>query len=182
MDNELMRRFNELSSKDDNIRMEALHTILHMTDEKVDWVYEVWEDLLQKLVDENSYQRSIAIMVLCNLAKSDGENRMSEVINRLLSHTRDEKFITSRQCLQNVWKVAVVNPALKDKVIVHLEEQYINCTGDKHYNLIRQDIIQSLKFIFDADGDEMLLAKLQKLLQLENDLKNRKKYGQILIR
>jgi len=180
MDSAIRQKFIELSSKDDKLRMDALQAILRITDEKVDWASEVWDELLQKLDDKNSYQRSIAIMVLCNLAKSDDENRMSEAIDRLLSHTRDEKFITSRQCLQYIWKIAVVNLTLKEKVVTHLEAQYKTCIQDKHYNLIRQDIIQSLKNIYDANGDELLLDKIRMLLQLEDDLKNRKKYGQIV--
>lgn len=182
MEQQLINDFINLSSKDDKIRMDSFQTILHATDEKVDWIYEVWNNLIDMMEDDNSYQRAIAIMLLCNLAKSDRENRMNVVIDSLLKHTRDEKFITSRQCLQNIWKVAVANPDLKAKVLTHLEEQFNNCVDGKHYNLIRQDIILSLKNISDAYGDELLLDKIQNLLQLEDDLKNRKKYRQILLK
>ncbi len=180
MDNDLKRCFIELSSKDDKLRFNALTTILEITDKPVDWVDEVWDDLNQKLDDENSFQRSIAIMVLCNLAKSDRENRMSLSIDRLLIHTRDEKFITSRQCIQYIWKVAAASPALKEKIVAHLEKQFQDCTGDKHYNLIRQDIIQSIKNIYDTDYDEALLEKLKKWLPLENNPNYRKKYELII--
>lgn len=180
MDSSIRQKFNEFSSKEDKLRMDALQTILHITDEKVDWVYEVWDELLQKLDDENSFQRSIAIMVLCNLAKSDDEKRMNTVIDRLLRHTRDEKFITSRQCLQNIWKVAAANPELKETVVTHLEERYMNCVNDKHYNLIRQDILVSLQNISENEIEKKLIDNIQRLLFLENDLKFRKKYEQVL--
>jgi hypothetical protein len=100
---------------------------------------------------------------------------MNAEIDSLLKHTRDEKFITSRQCLQNIWKIALVNPVLKEKVVTHLEEQYITCKEDKHYNLIREDIIQSLKNIYDGYKDPSLLETIKKLIQSETDLKYRKK-------
>lgn len=179
MDSSIRQKFNEFSSKEDKLRMDALQTILHITDEKVDWVYEVWDDLLQKLDDENSFQRSIAIMVLCNLAKSDSENRMKGIIDRLLIHTRDEKFITSRQCLQNIWKTAIVDPTLKEKILAHLEIQYKNCTCDQHYNLIRQDILQSMKTISGELNESTILEKAYGLAQMEENVKYRKKFLEI---
>src|SRR5512133_1945484 len=103
MNNTIKKHIENLASKDDKIRLEALQSLLKVTESKVDWGYEVWDLLFEKLGHENSYQRSIGILLLCNLAKSDGENRLGVCLDRLLAHTRDEKFITSRQCIQNIW-------------------------------------------------------------------------------
>ncbi len=180
MESNLRQHFNELSSKNDKLRFEAVQTILKITNEKVDWIYEIWDDLILKLEDENSFQRSIAIMILCNLAKSDRENRINNSIDRLLTHTRDEKFITSRQCIQNIWKVAAANQGMKTIIFAHLEEQYKGCTRDKHYNLIRQDIIQSLKNLYEIEKNAIILEKAQELVQMEEDEKYRKKLIGIL--
>ena len=50
--------------------------------------------------------------MICNLAKSDREDRLSGSLDLLLAHTGDEKFITSRQCLRSIWKVAAARPGL----------------------------------------------------------------------
>lgn len=180
MNNKVRESIDNLASTDDKIRLAALQTILNITENQVDWVYEVWNELIDKLSHENSYQRSIAILVLCNLAKSDAENRMEEVLPGLLTHTRDEKFITSRQCIQNIWKVAAINPNAKRTILDHLEKQFAGCAAEKHYNLIRQDIIQSIRCLYDFEPDERLLALATKMTQLEKEEKFRKKYAAIL--
>jgi hypothetical protein len=180
MDKKVKESIDNLGSTDDKIRLDALQTILKITEDKVDWVYEVWDNLVARLDNENSYQRSIAIMVLCNLAKSDTENRVGAILDRLLAHTRDEKFITSRQCILNVWKLALTGRRTKEIVLEHLEKQFDDCTEDKHYNLIRQDIIQSMRLMYDCEKDDELLLRAKEIVKNEKEEKYRKKYEAIL--
>lgn len=180
MDKMVKDAIDNLGSNDDKIRLTALETILKITDDEVDWVYDVWDDLIKKLDHENSFQRNIAIMLLCNLAKSDSENRMEGMLQSILAHTRDNKFVTSRKCLQYVWKLAVVNTPARKIVVAHLEKQYESCIEGKHYNLIRQDIIYSLRQIVDHDGDGGLLTLANELVKKEKEEKYRKRYETIL--
>jgi hypothetical protein len=170
------KEFDDLSSTNDTIRFNALKAVLKQTEKKVDWTYLVWDQLIANLRNENSYQRSIAVMVLCNLAKSDPEKRIRKSIKSLLNLTRDEKFITSRQCIQSIWKVAGADPELEGKVIEHLEELYRNCQEAKHYNLIRQDIIQSIANLYGENHSEEIMKKAFELIQEEKDTKYKKKY------
>ena len=175
---ELIRQsVQNLSSPDDQVRYTALQAVLKATDFQVDWAYEVWNELVSMLNHENSYHRSIAVKVLCNLAKSDSENRIEKEIGRLLQLTNDQKFVTSRQCIQSIWKVGVSNKPLRKKVIDHLAQQYVECVNGKHSNLIRQDIIQSLRNLYDSVHDEAIKEKALELITIETEAKNRKKYA-----
>jgi len=179
MDRIIKELFGSLRSSDNAVRMNALQKVLALTESRVDWIYEVWEDLFQKLNHKNSFQRSIAIMVLCNLAKSDGENRLNSSLNLLLEHTRDEKFITSRQCIQNIWKIALTNDQARETILDHFEQRFRECATEKHYNLIRQDILQSMVSIWRQDKDDTILSRARELLAEEKDMKYRKKYEYI---
>jgi hypothetical protein len=170
----------DLGSIDDKIRLNALQTLLQITESKVDWIYEVWDQLLEKLDDENSYQRSIGILLLCNLAKSDTEDCLRLALDRLLAHTKDEKFITSRQCIQNIWKAAATNKSNREKVLKHLEKRFGECANEKHYNLLRQDMIQSMMMLNKQAKDDELLIRSQKLIAKEQDMKYRKRYEALL--
>ncbi len=161
MEIEVKQLFDNLASSDDKIRMAAFQEVMKITENKVNWIYDVWDDLVNRLNNPNSYQRSIAIMVLCNLAKSDWQNRMEGSLDGILAHTGDEKFITSRQCIQSVWKIALTNNSAKGVILDHLVKQFEECTAEKHYNLIRQDIIGSMRMISDHTGDEELHFKGQ---------------------
>lgn len=180
MNRDTKRHIEDLDSTNDKIRLNALQSLLKETETKVDWIYEVWDHLLEKLEDENSYQRSIGIMMLCNLAKSDTEDRLRSALDRLLVHTRDEKFITSRQCIQNIWKVAAANKTNREKILKYLEKRFVECSDEKHHNLLRQDIIQSMVSLDKLEGNNGLLTRVQALITKETDVKARKKYEALL--
>ena len=71
MDSELGKLLNNTESKDNKIRFAAFTKLLEITDTRVDWFSDVFDDLSNRLESDNSYQRSIGMMLLCNLAKSD---------------------------------------------------------------------------------------------------------------
>jgi hypothetical protein len=180
MDLYIKELMDNLGSTNSKIRLIALNRILKLTESQVDWIYDVWDVLFKKLKHKNSYQRSIAIMLLCNLAKSDTKNRLADSINHLLFHTNDDKFITSRQCIQNIWKIATTNTRNKEIILAHLEKLFKECVEKKHYNLIRQDIIKSLGLLYEKENDNTILARARKLIANEEESKYRKKYEAIL--
>jgi hypothetical protein len=180
MNKEVTKHIGDLSSTDDQTRLKALQTLLKMTETPVDWVYEVWDLLLEKLENENSYQRSIGIQMICNLAKSDREDRLKLSLDRLLAHTKDEKFITSRQCIQNIWKAAATTRTNREKVLKHLEKRFMECEQEKHYNLLRHDMIQSFVMLNEDAEDPKLLAGARALVEKEQNPKYRKQYEALL--
>ena len=180
MDSQTRQLFANLTSSDDQTRLKALKAVLNQTEKKVPWTYEVWDELVRRLDDPNSYQRSISIMVLCNLAKSDPAKRLNTIVDKILEHTNDEKFITSRQCIQNLWKAAAANQACRGKIIKHLGKRFRECVNEKHYNLIRQDIIQTLARLSADAGLDEAMELAHRLVEAEQDGKYRKKYEAVL--
>ncbi len=96
MDSQLKLEFEKSKSGDKNERYEAYLYILKVTDQKVDWAYEVWDQLLEDLTHKDSHQRSRAAQYLANLAISDPEMRIMKDFPKLWKVTYDEKFVTSR--------------------------------------------------------------------------------------
>src|SRR3989304_6350374 len=96
-----------LLSLDGDLRYKALIYVLKVTDKRVDWTYDVWDQLVENLRHQDNHQRAIAAQVLCNLAKTDPGNRMLKDFDALLAVTRDERFVTARHCMQSLWKVGV---------------------------------------------------------------------------
>lgn len=167
--------FENLASNDDKLRYAAFKEILELTEKKVKWIYDKFYLLTEKLSSENSYQRSIGFMVLANLCKSDDENRIQPLLPVLLKQLNDEKFITSRQSIQAVWKFALNNEAMKSFVLKSLgNEFYDNRHLSTHGNLIKQDIIGSIKLIADNANDVKILSLISDLITEENDPKLQK--------
>ncbi len=182
MDSQTRRHLANLTSSEDQTRLKALKSVLKLTDVRVSWTYEVWDELVRRLDDPNSYQRTISIMVLCNLAKSDPRKKLSMILEKILKHTNDEKFITSRQCIQSLWKVAAVNQAYLEKVLKHLEKRFRECANEKHYNLIRQDIILTLSRLPADSGLHEARELAHRLVELEQEGKYRRKYEAMLLK
>ena len=137
--------FRLLESKDGKLRYNALQELISITDQPVEWVYDKWYELEKKLSSDNSYQRSIGLMLLANLSKSDTDNRISGILSTITGFFDDEKFITSRQCIQLVWKIALNNKANCNFIISELSKTYFeNIHLKEHGNLIKQDVIFSL--------------------------------------
>jgi hypothetical protein len=62
---------------------------------------------------------------------------MRHAIDKILRMTDDESFVTSRQTIQSLWKVAATGKAMQKRVVDHLAKQYGECIKGRHYNLIR---------------------------------------------
>ena len=87
------------------------------------------------------------------------------------------RFVTARHCLQSLWKVGVVGNKQQKVYMDGLERRFKECTTEKNGTLIRYDIIQSLRNVYDAIKDEKVKEKALELLETVEDLKYRKKYA-----
>jgi hypothetical protein len=177
MDNQTRATFDNLLSPDGPVRNTALNASLQATDQPVDWAYEVWDELLERLRHKDGHQRAIASTLLCNLAKSDPQNRMLTDFDTILAVTRDAKFVTARHTLQALWKVGAAGPKQRQLVVDRLAGRFKDCAAEKNCTLIRFDIIQGLRHLYDAVKDENIKAVALALIETEPDLKYRKKYA-----
>lgn len=162
--------FKSLQSKDDKIRYPAFLTLQKITEEKVDWIYDKWYYLVEKLSSDNSFQRSIGFILLANLSKSDTDHRIEGILEDLLKFTDDEKFITARQAIQNFWKIAITSATLQVKITKHLENAWAeNIHLKTHANLIKQDIVSSLWNIYKITKNKEIENILNALIESETD-------------
>lgn len=166
-----------LHSEDKHVQNEAFQQALTTTEVPVKWAYGVWDELISDLEHPNNRRRAIAAQILCNLAKSDPQNRMIRDFSRLLAVTKDDRFVTARHCLQALWKVGLAGVEQRGLVIRGFEHRFDECAAEKNCTLIRADILQGLKQLYQATQDETIKSTAAKLIAREPDLKYRKKYS-----
>ena len=167
----------DLRSQDKEAQNRAFQHLLPVTDKPVDWAYDVWDELVRNLGDKDNRRRAISAQVLCNLAKSDPEERMLKDLPTLLAVTKDEKFVTARHCMQSLWKVGIAGEAQRAMLLDGLTARFKECAAEKNCTLIRYDIIESLRKIYDETSDEKIRQRALDLIDTEEDLKYRKKYA-----
>lgn len=173
------RLIGQLATSDRDLRSEAFQQLQSMTEEKVEWAYEVWDDLMGDLTHRDNHRRAIAAQILCNLAKSDPDGRMLADFPALLEVTKDERFVTARHCLQSLWKIGAAGEQQKELVVRGLADRYRNCVDEKNSTLIRFDIIVGLRNLYDVVSDENIKELALDLIEQEEDLKYRKKYAAV---
>ena len=179
MDNKTRKHIDNLRSEERELQNQAFFQILKETETPVDWAYEVWDELVEGLRHKDNHVRAISAQVLCNLAKSDPKNRMQKDFPALMEVTKDERFVTARHCLQSIWKVGASGKKMQAMVVEAFAERFRNCATEKNCTLIRYDIIQGLKNLYDEVKDEKIKEKALALIRAEEDLNYRKKYASV---
>jgi hypothetical protein len=177
MDEMLRQNLVDIHSENRELQGQAFLHLLGLTDQPVGWAYEVWDGLAADLDHGDNHVRAIAAQLLCNLAKSDPQNRMEGTLPALLALTKDARFVTARHCMQSLWKVGVAGGKQRSQLVAGLEKRFQECRAEKNCTLIRYDIIQSLRNVYGAVKEESVKEKALALIGTEPDLKYRKKYA-----
>lgn len=179
MDKTVRSHLDNIYSEDGGLQNKAYHFLIETTEKPVDWAYEVWDELVEGLTHKDNHVRAISSQVLANLARSDPKGRIFKDFDKLLAVTKDEKFVTARHCLQSIWRVGLAGRNAQQMVVNGLEQRYHECVSEKNCTLIRFDIIQDLRNLYDATTSSEIKEKALELIELETDLKYKKKYASV---
>ena len=152
-----------LSEKEDGIRYQAF-LILQKRSELFDDVYHFWDTFAEKLFSENSYQRSIGIMLLAENLKWDQQDRFAKIAELYLSHCRDERPITSRQTIQSIHRWIEQKPQYRELVKKTLLQIDINRVKDTMRKSILLDIISVLAAIHKIERSDEITDYLVKAM------------------
>jgi len=176
MDKTIRIRLDNIRSADAQMQNKAYMSLMQETEKPVDWAYEAWDELLDGLAHKDNHVRAISSQILANLGKSDPKGRMQKDFDKLLHVTRDEKFVTARHCMQNIWKVGLGGKKAQQLVVDGLEKRFHECINEKNCTMIRYDIQVSLHNLYNATTSSEIKEKALELIELEEDGKYKKKY------
>jgi len=169
-----------LGEKDNNIRYGALLMLQRRSDDTPD-VRPFWEVFAKKLESENSYQRSIGVMLLAQNVRWAGEQTFRPVLGKYLNCCQDEKFITSRQTIQSVRQWAVYAPKLLPETAEYLMRIDVFGIATNHRKLILTDILDTLFAIWQIQPLPDIPSYIKHVLESGLiDIKTRKRYEVVL--
>lgn len=166
-----------LSLKDDTARYQAF-LLLQNRSVFFEDVYTHWDIFRDKLKSDNSYQRSIGLMLIAENVRWDAERCMDTTIDEYLELLNDEKPITIRQCIQSLDKIVTYKPELNNKVASALISFNLMGVKETMRKSILLDILDILiiirkdtkkddieSFILNALSDEILDKKSKKRIE-----------------
>jgi HEAT repeat protein len=179
IDKTIRTQLDNIRSEDGQLQNKAYFFLMEKTEIPVDWAYEAWDELVEGLTHMDNHVRAISAQALANLGKSDPKGRMFKDFDKLLNVTKDERFVTARHCLQNIWKVGLGGKNAQQLVVNGLEKRFHECITEKNCTLIRYDIIVGLRNLYDATISSEIKEKALELIETEKDVKYRKKYATV---
>lgn len=179
MDQAMELAFEQSKTGDKDERYQSYQTIIAATDQEVSWAYEVWDQLIEDLSHKDNHQRSRASQYLAGLAKSDPDKRILADFPKIWQVTYDEKFVTARHTLQALWKIGIAGSEQKDMLLTYLSDRFKVCENEKNYTLIRNDIIQNMRNLYDYFASEGIKDLALELIETVDDVKYQKKYLKI---
>lgn len=179
MDKTIRIHLDDIRSTDGQLQNQAYSALMDAAEKPVDWAYEAWDELVDGLFHKDNHVRSISSQLLANLARSDPKGRIFKDFDKLLNVTKDEKFVTARHCLQSIWKVGLAGKNAQQLVVKGLEKRYRECIKEKNGTLIRYDIIVDLRNLYEATTSIEIKEKALELIELEEDMKYKKKYATV---
>jgi hypothetical protein len=177
MDKTIRSKMDAIFTGDGEAQFEAYDYLMKESEKPVDWAYAVWDELVSGLTHKDNHVRAICGQLLGNLGKHDPEGRMFKDFAKLLDVTKDERFVTARHTLQNLWKVGLGGKKALGLVMNGLEKRYMECIHEKNGKLIRYDILVALRNIYNATTSSEIKEKALELIELEDDAKYKKKYA-----
>ncbi|HVH13710.1 MAG TPA: hypothetical protein VM759_11690 [Longimicrobium sp.] len=178
MDPAIRADLDAVVSDDRDAENAAFTSLMQATGSRVDWAYEAWDEVVGLLRHPSNRVRAIASQVLANLAgHSDPEARILRDLEALVEVTRDERFVTARHALQSLWKVGAAGARQRDALVAGLCQRFAECAAEKNCTLIRFDIVQVLRRMYDAAPDDGISRTARELIETEPDPKYRKKYA-----
>lgn len=169
-----------LTSKDDSIRYQAFLLLQNRSLFFAD-VYPYWDDLRNKLNSDNSYQRSIGLMLIAENAKWDTENRTEDTIDEYLKLLNDDKPITIRQCIQALENIVSAKPGLSDKIASRLISFDLMAVKETMRKSVLLDILNVLLIIRKGHRTDEIESFISNALSCEILDKKSKKQIEVLL-
>ena len=135
-----------LTEKDDKLRYSAF-LLLQAKSRLFPLVYGHWDLLTQKLTSDNSYQRSLGVMLLAENVRWDKEGKFSKSLNAYLDCCGDEKFITARQAIQGLASIIKIDSRYNQKIKQRLSSLQLDKYKENQQKLLSKDVTAILKLI-----------------------------------
>jgi hypothetical protein len=135
-----------LSEKEDAVRYNSF-LLLQNSSLELPYTYEHWNELEKKLGSDNSYQRSIGLMLIAKNVKWDKEGKFEKALRRYLKCCADEKFITARQAIQGLTTIIKTNSKYNEKIEKSLRNLQLSNYKENQQKLLNKDITATLKML-----------------------------------
>jgi hypothetical protein len=133
----------ELSERDEKLRYNAF-LLLQAHSRLKPSVYAFWDVLVGKLGSDNSYQRSLGVMLLAENVRWDKEYKFNAAFDKYFACCNDEKFITSRQAIQGLASIIAATDIYNNEFKKRLATLRLGQYKENQQRLLKKDVAIAL--------------------------------------
>jgi len=148
-----------LKSKDDTERYGSFEVLLRLSEQQPELLYPNWDFLAEMLDSDNAYWKLIAVRLLANLTRADGEKRFENIFDKYYNLLNDSVIIAGH-ITANSGRIARAKPELQAEITNRLLN--IDRTSQKHKDLIKAGAIDSFGEYFAESNDKEKIMEFVK--------------------
>ena len=136
----------KLTAKDDKYACAFADKIILESQETDEW-YEYFDDFASLLDHPKSLVRNRILYILAANVQWDEEERFGSILSDYLTHIKDEKPITARQCVKALVQVGLAKPQYIPEILSHLRSADLSKYKESMRPLIEKDIAETEKIL-----------------------------------
>ena len=110
--------------------------LTNLADGPVKWSYEMRDEMISELTHKDGHKRAFAAQVLALFTISDPRERILCNFPKLAEVLRDEKTLTARHTLQDIWRVGLAGLRWNALVVEALAIRFQECSREKNSSRI----------------------------------------------
>jgi hypothetical protein len=142
-----------VSSTDTTTKYRSSKVLRVLSEKHPEVLYSHWDHFAARLSDTNTFLRSDAALVICNLVSVDKEKKFEKIFDKYYAQLDDASMIPAANLAGCSGKIALAKPNLRGKVIDKLTkiDKTHHCSECK--NIIKGGIIETFASIFPNATD-----------------------------
>jgi hypothetical protein len=165
----VVEAIDELGMGRRNSHGDIYQVLMREINHPVGWANKAWPPLADYLTHKDNRVRAIAGQALCNLSQSVLPDLIRRDLPALAKLTYDERFVTARHVLQNLWKVGVMDVQIRSDLLAILTKRFSSCAEENSVGIVRKDILKAMHTLFGITGDSRVQDAAEALILSEPD-------------
>jgi hypothetical protein len=151
------------------IKYKSGKALILVSEENPKLIYPNWDKIVKLLDSENTFMKSIGVMIIANLAVVDSKNRFDIIFEKYYKLIDDDSMITAANLVGHSGKIAKVKPKLQERITNKLLSIDRTHHSSECRNIIKGKAILSLDQYFEEARNKKKIINFVK-----KELKNRR--------
>ncbi|KPL04909.1 MAG: hypothetical protein AMJ73_03210 [candidate division Zixibacteria bacterium SM1_73] len=151
-----------LASEKPKIKYQSGKILMFLSQENPKMLYPKWDSFVDLLNNENTFMKSIGIIIISNLTRTDTKNKFDKIFDKFYKLLNDESMITAANLAGYSGMIGQAKPELQTKITNSLLSIDKTHHSPECKNIIKGKAILSLGEYFEQAKDKKKIIQFVK--------------------